>query len=635
MARRLRSAALLASGALALPVLLTGCGADDEAVAKPVAPDLAAAPRGKVADGGTVRWAVDQTPRTLNAFQADADPGTARVAGAVLPALFTLDASGRPQRNADYLTTAGIVEREPKQVVRYQLDQRATWSNGRDITAADFAAQWQALSGKNTAYWTARNAGYDRIGKIERGESENEVLVTFDKPYADWRSLFTPLYPKEVMGSPEAFNERSRTALAATAGPFTTRKAGGQVTLVRDPHWWGDPAKLDSIVLTKVAPGARADALAAGSVDLAGVGGADAERIADDKALRAYQVRKSLEPAYTQLALNGTSGPLTDERVRRAVAQAVDRKALAEMVLDPLGLPAQTVGSHLALAGQQAYSDNSDALGKSDPGAVRALLAEAGWKAPKGAADAPDADAAAGGEADGKAADGDTALVAPARDVAALSAALRRQADAFATDESRKNGRAGAYAPQGTPAPGSVPYLVTKDGKPLTLRLVLPTGPGTESLNAVGEKVAQMLREAGISTETDKVSGAGYFKDHIAAGDFDLALYSWPGSAYPATDARPIYAKPRPAADGSLTVEQNYARVGTDHIDQLFAEAIGELDEGDAAKLLGKADARLWAAAGSIPLYQRPELVAAKEKLVNAGAFGMSSPRYQDIGYLK
>ena len=90
-------------------------------------------------------------------------------------------------------------------------------------------------------------------------------------------------------------------------------------------------------------------------------------------------VRKSLEPAYTQLALNGESGPLADDRVRRAVARALDRQELVETVLEPLGLPAEPLGSHLALAGQHAYTDNSDALGDQDTQEAQALLADAGW----------------------------------------------------------------------------------------------------------------------------------------------------------------------------------------------------------------------------------------------------------------
>lgn len=157
-----------------------------------------------------LRWAVDTLPDTLNTFQADADATTNRIAGAVLPQLFVLDAKGRPVANPDYLEKAEVIEREPKQVVQYKLNQKAVWSDGREIGAADFVAQWRALNGKDSAYWTARNAGYERIEKIEKGKTDLEVRVTFNKPYADWRSLFTPLYPKQVTGTPDAFNEGAR-----------------------------------------------------------------------------------------------------------------------------------------------------------------------------------------------------------------------------------------------------------------------------------------------------------------------------------------------------------------------------------------------------------------------------------------
>ncbi|MFJ6948941.1 ABC transporter family substrate-binding protein, partial [Streptomyces wuyuanensis] len=440
--RTLRSVALLTSGVLVLPVL-AGCTSEEggsEAVAVPA--DIGHAGRNQIEQGGTLRWAVDSVPTTLNAFQADADAATARVAGAVLPSLFTLDQRGRPQLNPDYLESAELVDREPKQVVLYKLNQEAVWTDGREIGAPDFVAQWRALSGKDSAYWTARNAGYERIENIERGKNDLEVRVTFARPYADWRSLFSPLYPKETMGSPASFNDGARTELPATAGPFALQKIDsddGTVTLVRNPRWWGEPAKLDSLVLRAVPRDRRAAALATGAVDLAEIdrgvadriavahkdtggsgsgpgaasaeagesgGGSEQERSAgsageeaggdaplarergdagparfssDQAALRGFVVRKSLEPAYTQLALNGESGPLADERVRRAVARALDRRELAESVLKPLGLPAKPVGSHLALAGQSAYADSSGALGGQDTAEAQALLADAGW----------------------------------------------------------------------------------------------------------------------------------------------------------------------------------------------------------------------------------------------------------------
>ncbi len=133
------------------------------------------------------------------------------------------------------------------------------------------------------------------------------------------------------------------------------------------------------------------------------------------------------------------------------------------------------------------------------------------------------------------------------------------------------------------------------------LRFVLPSGPGSKTLETVAGRIAKMLEKIGIRTDISTVDNDSYFKDHIASGDFDLALYSWPATAFPATDARPVYSKPVPAADGSLNVEQNWTRVGTDQVDQLFDQAIATLDDSERRDLIRKADSRIWAAAGSIP----------------------------------
>ncbi|MFD9543265.1 ABC transporter family substrate-binding protein [Streptomyces sp. NPDC060022] len=778
-ARKRRSVALLATGVLTIPVL-AGCSSGGGGAASVAVPqDIAPASRDRVTEGSTLNWAIDAVPATLNTFQSDADNATTRITGALLPSLFPMDARGEPRLNPDYLESAKVIEQEPKQVVLYKLNQQAVWSDGREIGAPDFVAQWRALSGKDSAYWTARNAGYERIEKIERGKDDLQVRVTFSKPYADWRALFSPLYPKEVTGSPGTFNDGARTTLKNTAGPFRLRgvdKAKGTVTLDRNPRWWGAEAKLESLVFRTVEPQKRDKALTAGTVDVADVDPATANRIAlaaryrggngqpahgpgaditpaaalrswalahgsdeeaaetaqaaraenraaiaayaaEQKSLGSFAVRKSLEPAYTQLAMNGESGPLSDDRVRRAVARALDRQELADIVLKPLGLPAKPPGSHLALAGQPAYKDGSGALGDQDTKEAQALLGDAGWTkggaavTPKEAGSEADKkkaeekkEAKPGAEKSGKAekpaeksekptekaeksaspaeadeegsdaAGSDDAgkddrasrdeglyivgddkpggrlarVLATAPAAAAHSAALQRQAGALtgtaaedgadakvSAQDRQPGGAAGAYAPVGTaaPAPASVRGRLGKDGKPLTLRFVLPSGPGSQSLRSVGERIVEMLDTVGIGTQITKVSDDSYFKDHIASGDYDLALYSWPATAYPATDGRPIFSKPEPATDGSLLVEQNYTRVGSDHIDQLFDQAVSELDAEASRDLLKQADARIWAAAGSIPLYQRPQLVAVNKKLANVGAFGFAAPRYEDIGF--
>ena len=284
------------------------------------------------------------------------------------------------------------------------------------------------------------------------------------------------------------------------------------------------------------------------------------EYAAEQTALRGFVVRKSLEPAYTQLALNGESGPLADERVRRAVARALDRKELAETVLKPLGLPAEPLGSHLALAGQRGVRGQQRRLGDQDTKEAQALLADAGLDAGRRASRSPTGTKAGseGGGAEGgrpRPSDGQGGRTAPTRPTKAAKAttskpparptsrrrtrtpstatpqrrrarqrpprpssagAVHRPADGLqgtavraeastADDAAAATGTGQRQQPAGRrarrlrparhrrarPAPRRRP--LGKDGKPLTLRFVLPSGPGSESLRTVGEQIARML----------------------------------------------------------------------------------------------------------------------------------------------
>ncbi|NLU67335.1 ABC transporter family substrate-binding protein [Streptomyces sp. HNM0574] len=777
-----RAVALIVAGAL-LPLAACSSSSDDSSGsgASGAARDVRDTERAQVASGGTLKWAIDEVPSTLNAFQPSADAATDRIAGATLPSLFRLDEKARPEPDPAFVESAEITEREPKQKVVYKLNPKARWSDGRAIGAEDFAAQAKALNGRNSSYWSARNTGYERIQKVSRGKEAHTVEVTFAKPYADWQSLFTPLYPKSVTGSPKAFNEGVRTALPVSAGPFrvkTVSADSGGVTLERNPKWWGDRAKLDRIELKAVPREKRQAALLAGELDLAEVNSSTAQRVsganssgkngdgknaegkngdtspggpahaapasaalagvtgvaggraaaslgawaeqrmtpqaraeaeetarvqrekrrqylAEQQKLEGFSVRKALGPAYTQLALNGAEGPLSDERVRRAVARALDRNSLAKEALSGTGLPHEPLGSHLRMRDQDGYADNSAAIGGEDIESAQSLLADAGWTGGPAEPGKPNpGPAKAGEEKSGKGAKGEDSTASGAASATGAQAGPQRPPYRMEAEKSAvrlsaaqidrvtdkplslaasassqhaglltqaARARLAAAEESGSEseikaatsalkqaggvrstadelrllAGGEAEAVRMKEGKPLALRFVLPSGPGSDQVRQTGEKIASMLNGIGIRTQIKQVPAESFFKDHVAAGDYDLALFSWPATAYPATDARPIFAKPRAAGDGSLLVEQNYTRVGTNQIDQLFDEAASELDEGARKDLLKKADARIWAAAGSVPLYQRPQLVATKDSVVNAGAFGFQTPRYQDIGYQK
>jgi peptide/nickel transport system substrate-binding protein len=81
--------------------------------------------------------------------------------------------------------------------------------------------------------------------------------------------------------------------------------------------------------------------------------------------------------AKTILAINSKKKLLDDVRVRRAIAMAIDRKAVIVGAADGFGVP---IGSHY-VPGAFGYVDTTG-INPFDPAKARALLAEAGVKAP-------------------------------------------------------------------------------------------------------------------------------------------------------------------------------------------------------------------------------------------------------------
>lgn len=172
-----------------------------------------------------------------------------------------------------------------------------------------------------------------------------------------------------------------------------------------------------------------------------------------------------------------------------------------------------------------------------------------------------------------------------------------------------------------------------KDGKQLAIRYVIPAQVAQNKQMA--ELVQGMLSQIGVKVSIETVPSGEFFDKHIQPGNFDLTGFAWAGTPFPISSSKSIYANPKPGPDGQLVIQQNYARVGSDEIDQLFDQATAELDPARAVQLANEIDARIWQQVHSLTLYQRPEIVAANTNLANFGAFGFASAVYEDIGFTK
>lgn len=172
-----------------------------------------------------------------------------------------------------------------------------------------------------------------------------------------------------------------------------------------------------------------------------------------------------------------------------------------------------------------------------------------------------------------------------------------------------------------------------KDGKPLEIVAVIPSAVNTSRQET--ELMQNMLAQVGVHLDIHTVPSPDFFAKYITPGQFDFTVFAWIGTPYPMSSARSLYSTPTKNANGEMDIQQNYARIGTPEIDQLFDEATQELDLPKAREIANHLDALLWQEVHSLTLYQRPEIVVTKSNLVNFGAFGFADWIPEDIGWAK
>ncbi|MEU6792041.1 ABC transporter family substrate-binding protein [Nonomuraea wenchangensis] len=161
-----------------------------------------------------------------------------------------------------------------------------------------------------------------------------------------------------------------------------------------------------------------------------------------------------------------------------------------------------------------------------------------------------------------------------------------------------------------------------KDGKDLELTFVIPTG--TPVAQTEGELTQAMLKEAGVKVNIRPVPVDKFFVDYVIKGDFDLVPFSWIGTPLPIGGLSQIYKT------GS---ESNFPKGSDPALDEAIEAAVSELDPEQAIVKANAADKLIWDMVHTIPLYQRPDIQAAKKTLANWGAKGYKSYDYSIVGF--
>jgi peptide/nickel transport system substrate-binding protein len=321
--------------------------------------------------------------------------GTLRVALAGEPQ--TLDPT-RMASNFDIpITTAlydGLLTRTPDDFERLSPALATSWKSNSDATEWTFTLRKGVRFSDGTAFDAA--AAKKSLEYYQRTESifsfavgpiseittpdESTVVVSYKQAFPDlarYMPLVKMISPKLLAGTSNAAERRLATNAAGT-GPYVLDSFSSSRGVVAhaNPSYWGDGPHIKTIELRPIVEeSARNAALQAGDIDLVtGISPRTAQSFSSDP-----QMNVSTLPSWTAptLSLATQKAPLNDVRVRRALAYAFDREAIAENVLlgyaTVTGTP-QPPGTYGFRKPATQYS--------YDPAKAKALLDEAGISQP-------------------------------------------------------------------------------------------------------------------------------------------------------------------------------------------------------------------------------------------------------------
>jgi peptide/nickel transport system substrate-binding protein len=266
---------------------------------------------------------------------------------------------------------AESIERPDDTRIVFHLKRGIRFSDGRELTARDVKFTYDSILDPASA--SPKRAEFADLKSIETPD-DYTVVMTTDRPYAPAMELAT----QEILPAGTPLPRYSTAPAPPGTGAFRmTRYARDDaVWLDRNPyrHAAGDAVR--GIVFKIVPdPTVRALELAEGVCDLA-ENNIEANVLAYLISQPDIEVNESPGTTYQYLAVNFRNPQLRDVRVRRAIAYAIDRKAIVNSFLRGTA----RVATGMLAPGNWAYDGNVMTY-DYDPAKARQLLEEAGYHA--------------------------------------------------------------------------------------------------------------------------------------------------------------------------------------------------------------------------------------------------------------
>jgi peptide/nickel transport system substrate-binding protein len=496
---------------------------------------------------GTLTFALDEDLAGFNPLLVtDNEFYLTEVMDQILPRVYVVQPDLKPALDTNIVTSAMQTSTSPQTIV-YQINPKATWSDGVPLSADDFIYAWHAESANpaftdvgGAKFLPAGTSGYNQIQSVTGSNGGKTVTVVMAKPYGDWQALFsqnTPLLPAHIAAK-DGFDNGFQTFgpnVQVSAGPYMIQSytKGENLVEVPNPKWWGTPPKLAKIVFQFILNDAQQPpAVQNGEVNMVNPVLASIPFLDSVKSIPNFTVQVQPALNFQHMDFNESNPYLALPSVRHAIAYGTNRQEMVTRIVSPLTTAIVPLNNRLFMPTESNFSDTSSGYGAFNPSMAKQLLQQAGMTM----------------------------------------------------------GADGYFHPNFGPEKGQ------------DFTLTISTTSGVEVRAEIEQLFQADMKNIGVKINIQNYAANQLFGVIGPKSEYQIIEFAWVTSPFKGAQ-QSIYCSYTSPKCG-----QNWNHYVNPQVDSLLSQALSTLDPTQAATLYNQVDTLLWKDMDTLPLFQGPDL---------------------------
>ena len=320
----------------------------------------------------TLQLSISASPSRINPLLAT-DSASAEVAGYLFNGLFKFDRNG---------TIVGDLAEdfsfENNRTLLVTLRKGIVWHDGKPFGADDVVYTFDLI--RSPRLVTPYRDDFKYVERVEKID-DHHLRILYTQPYFKALSIWMMgILPRHLWSRVRDPMTTVLNKLPVGTGPYKLTRAfkvNERIVLESNRDYFIHPPRIERIDMHYIGdPSTQFITLKAGKLDIGGVDPLQVERQLDAGFRSRYRLIEQASHSYTYLGFNLRKKIFRDRRVREAIASAIDREEIVDLLFFSHG----TICRGPFMPGSDVYPKKWNPR-RYDPGKSRALLHELGYDA--------------------------------------------------------------------------------------------------------------------------------------------------------------------------------------------------------------------------------------------------------------